>query len=489
MSKKISILVIGIAVIVFVMFSLFYIQSNEATSSSETAIAQAGQASTAHAQAEKNARATAQASLLLTVTPDVPAIQTSATYTVAAEFSLTAAAFTSTLQSPTKTSTIAYATDPTQIALGTPGELCDNFSFDSATVDVTILDGTQMLPGQDFVKTWKIKNTGICPWGDGYGLIYAGYADRMSGKPVPLGTLVAVGQEIDVSVKFKAPADKGEYTSAWQMANAKGIPFGKTIFVKIVVKADGIRLTDTSTPEATQTIILGLTQTPNPTQTFQAAFSEIDKQFENLLKGNIAFNRPEQMKKDETTSIELILSPSLSQPVLATQLIDQGGFRTSTAEPNLLIAPNGEAVTVETSQIEITQRMKAVLLSQDPEAFTVTEMHDNAEQVVSSVATTTWRWSVTAKKEGSQTLELVIYQLVISDGKDYWHEVETYKANIVVEVTPLDKIKSLDWKWIFATLLIPLAGGLWAWWKNRNKKAGVMQVEIVEKKSPPKRKK
>jgi hypothetical protein len=31
--------------------------------------------------------------------------------------------------------------------------------------------------------------------------------------------------------------------------------------------------------------------------------------------------------------------------------------------------------------------------------------------------------------------------------------------------------------------------GFWAWWKSRNKKADVMQVEIVdERKSPPKRK-
>ena len=178
-------------------------------------------------------------------TPDVLAVRTSAASTVVAEITLTAAAFTSTPlpatetpapELPTATATLAFTTDPTQIALGTPGELCDNFSFDNATVDVTILDGTQMTPGQEFVKTWKIKNTGICAWGDGYGLIYAGYADDMDGQAVPLGTLVEVGQEIDVSVNFKAPAKVGEYTSAWQMANALGIPFGKAIFVKIIVK-------------------------------------------------------------------------------------------------------------------------------------------------------------------------------------------------------------------------------------------------------------
>jgi hypothetical protein len=178
-------------------------------------------------------------------TPDVMVIRTSAAYTVVAELTLTAAAFTSTPLPPTETAvpplptetpTLAAGADPTQIALGTPGQLCDNLSFDIATVDVTIVDGTVMTPGQEFVKTWKIKNTGICAWGDGYGLIYAGYADAMSGKPAPLGTLVQVGQEVEVSVNFKAPIKVGEYTSAWQMANAKGIPFGKALYIKIVVK-------------------------------------------------------------------------------------------------------------------------------------------------------------------------------------------------------------------------------------------------------------
>ena len=209
------------------------------------------------------------------------------------------------------------------------------------------------------------------------------------------------------------------------------------------------------------------------TQTLQVVFEEIDSHFEKTLKSNIAFNKPGKMKKDETASIELILNPSLSESALATQMVERGAFVTSTAEPNILIAPSGETVTVTTSQIEITPRMKAVLLPQGPEAFTITEMHDNAEQVVSSVETTIWRWSVTAKKEGQQTLELIIYQLVKLDGKDYWHEVETYKADIEVEVTLVDRVRSLDWKWI-AGFTITLGGaslGGWKWLDERKKKA------------------
>lgn len=177
-------------------------------------------------------------------TPDVLAIRTSAANTVVAEFTLTAAAFTPTSQPPTETPTpevptetptVAFATDPTQIALGTPGLLCDDVSFDLATVDVTILDGTAMTPGQEFVKTWKIKNTGTCAWGDGYTLTFS-YGEKMDGQPVPLGVVVQAGEEVDISVNFKAPTAIGEYTSAWQMTNANGVTFGKAVFVKILVQ-------------------------------------------------------------------------------------------------------------------------------------------------------------------------------------------------------------------------------------------------------------
>lgn len=178
-------------------------------------------------------------------TPDVNAIRTSAAYTVVAELTLTAASWTATPLPPTETPTLepatptattaaALITDPTLIALGTPGTLCDSMTF-GADVDVTIPDGTGMTPGQDFIKTWRISNDGACAWGDGYGLIYA-YGEQMSGQPVPLGTVVEVGQSVEVSVNLKAPDRAGEYTSAWQMANAKGVPFGKAIYLKIIVQ-------------------------------------------------------------------------------------------------------------------------------------------------------------------------------------------------------------------------------------------------------------
>jgi hypothetical protein len=112
---------------------------------------------------------------------------------------------------------------------------CDAMSFDVLSVDVNIPDGTEMAPNQEFVKTWKIRNTGSCTWGAGYSLIYS-YGERMSGQPQPLAGAVAPGQEVEVSVSFKTPAKANEYVSAWIMANARGFSFGKALFVKIIVK-------------------------------------------------------------------------------------------------------------------------------------------------------------------------------------------------------------------------------------------------------------
>jgi len=176
-------------------------------------------------------------------TPDVAAVRTSAAGTVIAQFTLTAAAFTPTVSAPsettapnvTATNTLPPLAQVTN-AEGTTVALCDSLSIDVSTVDVNVPDGTTMSPGQDFVKTWKVKNNGSCPWGAGYRLVYAGYADDMSGQFQPLTEVVQPGQEVDVSVQFQAPDETGEYLSAWQMENPTGVTFPEIIFVKILVQ-------------------------------------------------------------------------------------------------------------------------------------------------------------------------------------------------------------------------------------------------------------
>jgi hypothetical protein len=106
-------------------------------------------------------------------------------------------------------------------------------------VDVNIPDNTMMAPGQEFTKTWKIKNIGSCAWGEGYKLIFS-YGEKMTGEAQPLTAAIAPGQEVDVSVTFKAPDLAGTYFSFWTLQNDKGIPFlgndDKALYVQIIVQ-------------------------------------------------------------------------------------------------------------------------------------------------------------------------------------------------------------------------------------------------------------
>ncbi|MCL5612115.1 MAG: NBR1-Ig-like domain-containing protein [Chloroflexi bacterium] len=105
--------------------------------------------------------------------------------------------------------------------------------------DVTIADGTNVPRGSKFTKTWKLQNTGTCPW-TGYTVAFVS-GDRMSSPdsaPVP-PTLA--GKTVNVSVDLVAPTTDGAYAGYFELHDAKGqvLPIGieKTFWVKIVVGA------------------------------------------------------------------------------------------------------------------------------------------------------------------------------------------------------------------------------------------------------------
>jgi hypothetical protein len=93
-----------------------------------------------------------------------------------------------------------------------------------------------MQPGENFTKTWKVKNTGTCSWTTAYSIVYGGYADKLGGKTTALGADVAPGQETEISIDMTAPTKPGNYVSAWRLANAQNYPFGTFLTVVIVVR-------------------------------------------------------------------------------------------------------------------------------------------------------------------------------------------------------------------------------------------------------------
>jgi hypothetical protein len=170
---------------------------------------------------------------------DVETIDTAAAQTVAAgqatEVPLALATPTGMLFPLPGTTSAIPNTGATALAGGTTAQGCDNLTYVS---DVTVPDGTVMLPGQQFVKTWAVDNTGSCPWTTDYQLVLV-KGDPMGGTTAPLTAQVAAGTTADLSVGLTAPAAPGNYTSSWRLRNAAGVYFGDVITVVITVATGG----------------------------------------------------------------------------------------------------------------------------------------------------------------------------------------------------------------------------------------------------------
>lgn len=100
--------------------------------------------------------------------------------------------------------------------------------------DVTIPDETELAPGADFIKTWRVRNNGTRPWGAGYTLAFSSDTLMSAEQSVPLPALEP-GQVAEVSVPMTAPLVKRRYKSSWQARDADGTPFGDIIFLIIIV--------------------------------------------------------------------------------------------------------------------------------------------------------------------------------------------------------------------------------------------------------------
>lgn len=125
--------------------------------------------------------------------------------------------------------------------------------------DVTIPDGSSMTPNSQFVKTWRIKNSGTCDWGAGFAVIFV-EGNRLGGPATVSVPPADAGRSLDVSITLKAPAEPGAYKGKWQLRAPSG-----TVLTSLTVS---IAIEATPTPAATAT--LTATAKPTPVPTFAA---------------------------------------------------------------------------------------------------------------------------------------------------------------------------------------------------------------------------
>ena len=86
--------------------------------------------------------------------------------------------------------------------------------------DLNMTAPPELAPGQPFVKSWRVRNSGTCPWDGSYALVYETGnvpAARMGGEAAAVSRLVQPGEEYDFRVNLVAPLVPGIYQAFWTM--------------------------------------------------------------------------------------------------------------------------------------------------------------------------------------------------------------------------------------------------------------------------------
>lgn len=167
--------------------------------------------------------------------------------------------------------------------------------------------------------------------------------------------------------------------------------------------------------------------------------SAIDRILEKLEIGNISFNAPQSLFLNESALIHLVL-----------------GVEKTIDDLKQIIEGQGEKVG---ANIRVSDRMQARLTGQNFEILAITP----EEQVVSRSGVTEWKWDVKPVNEGTQSLHLTLSAKLIVEGKDTWKAIDTFDKKIEVKVTLAYKTKAFiqkNWQWLWAAVLVPIAGWL-----------------------------
>ena len=82
--------------------------------------------------------------------------------------------------------------------------------------DVSVPDNTRFEQGEEFVKTWRLRNSGTADWPADTVLVFAAGADLGKSKEVAVGE-VKSGDNVDINAEMIAPKEDGRYRSTWEL--------------------------------------------------------------------------------------------------------------------------------------------------------------------------------------------------------------------------------------------------------------------------------
>ncbi|MEE8390275.1 MAG: protein kinase, partial [Anaerolineae bacterium] len=140
---------------------------------------------------------------------------------------------------PTPTPTRTPTSTPTPDLTATAIAAC---VFDLEVIRDSPVWPSVLMPGQQFVKHWEIKNTGTCTWTEGIELVFVS-GDELEIVKEPVIELLAVEETTEIEIALRAPTRYDRYTSVWQLQDSDGNPIGEELEIACYVGP-----TPTSTP-------------------------------------------------------------------------------------------------------------------------------------------------------------------------------------------------------------------------------------------------
>ena len=144
--------------------------------------------------------------------------------------------------SPTPTPTRTPTSTPTPDLTATAIAAC---VFDLEVIRNSPVWPSVLMPGQQFVKRWEIKNAGTCAWPEGVELVFVS-GDELQVVEAPVIELLALGETIEIEITLRAPTRYDKYTSVWQLQDSDGNPIGEELEIACYV---GPTPTSTSAPQ------------------------------------------------------------------------------------------------------------------------------------------------------------------------------------------------------------------------------------------------
>jgi len=188
-----------------------------------------------------------------------------------------------------------------------------------------------------------------------------------------------------------------------------------------------------------------------------AAVRTVDEALASMKAAKVAFNTPERGTVAKPMVVEAVLSTHLPAEALKVRIEAEG--------------------KVGVADLTVSDRMAATLAG--GAAFDVSPAGPQ-EQWVPDSQETRWTWTVTPRAVGDQILTISFDAILTINGKEGRRTVNTLTRHIQIAVgwpetaaDWLDLVKHVgeDVSWIWATLILPAAGFVWAWVRRRRRAA------------------